>query len=77
MTVPYFHVDAEQAFKNGTAAPAGHPDVHGFFAGLLPAHHNNVTEIISNPAAHPLPWWHPAIDPWIGVNLNYSFNATT
>jgi hypothetical protein len=61
-----------------------HPYVHNLLAGdalppspfgsesgatdIMPDHHTNLSTLIRNPSAHPLPSGHPAIDPWIGYN---------
>jgi hypothetical protein len=42
-------------------------------AALLPVNHPNVTLMILNPAAHPLPAGHPEIDPWIGTSARPSY----
>ena len=33
----------------------------------MPASHTNIDVLIANPAAHPLPAGHPAIEPWLGT----------
>jgi ABC-type sugar transport system substrate-binding protein len=43
-------------------------------AGLLPVNHPNLTVLIANPAAHPLPSGHPEIDPWIGVSARPAYS---
>jgi hypothetical protein len=39
---------------------------HGTRADILPVNHPNITQLILNPAAKPLPFDHPPIEPWIG-----------
>jgi hypothetical protein len=66
VSIPFWHVGVESAYRRGVAASARHPDVHHFLADVLPVNHVNVTEVLWSPSAHPLPAGHPAIDPWIG-----------
>ncbi len=66
VSVAYWHPAIDASYRNGTAAPANHPAIESYFASVLPAGHPNVTAMILNPSAHPLPSWHPVIDRWVG-----------
>jgi hypothetical protein len=62
LPVPTTHSNLDAAYRAGTPLPAAHPDVSRSFAALLPAGHPDVAPLLGNPAAAPLPAWHPALD---------------
>ena len=66
MSIPFWHPAITTAYKANRSAPLVHPDVHANLSSLMPARHPNITALILNPGAKPLPADHPAIEPWIG-----------
>ena len=59
------HPDIDAAYTRGAAMPASHPKVHPLMTAVLPPSHPDVDGLLANPAAHPLPSWHPRIEDYI------------
>ncbi len=66
-SAPSWHPDVQRNFTGewGAAQRVRVPQ-HAHAAGLLPVNHPNITALILNPGAKPLPFDHVPIEPWIG-----------
>ncbi len=60
-----YHPDIDASYKAKKAVPTGHPKVHALFAADMPASHPNLDTLLANPGAHPMPSWHPAVNPYV------------
>ncbi len=63
LSLPYWHPRIDASYGAGTAVPAGHPLVLGYLAADAPASHADADKWLADPRAHPMPWYHPALDP--------------
>ncbi len=65
VTVRYWHPPVTVPYNLGHPVPATHPYVHDMLADVMPTNHPNLTTLLANPAANPIPAWHPPIEPWV------------
>jgi hypothetical protein len=75
--LPFWHPRVGGSYVANLSAPSFHPDVHAnltaALAGIMPARHPNVTNLIFNVTRTPLPGDHPPIDPWLGMTAKPSY----
>ena len=72
------HPPIDAAYAKGTALPSSHPDIGKLPASALPPSHPDVNAMFANPAAHPLPAWHPAIENYVRrvIGANHTVSVT-
>eukprot|EP00937_MAST-01D_sp_MAST-1D-sp2_P001989 g1989.t1 len=80
-SVGALHPDVDAAYRAGKGySLASHPSVAAFFQrtpDLLPAGHPNIDTLFSNPAANPLPAWHPELNQFLSYGPSVAITTVS
>jgi hypothetical protein len=70
--VSFFHPNVDVDYARGKGIDVDtHPNIHQYFAAVLPPTHPNVQEMLADPKAHPLP------GDWYGARFAFATEIHT
>eukprot|EP00038_Savillea_parva_P018065 m.22326 g.22326 ORF g.22326 m.22326 type:complete len:1212 (+) comp3975_c0_seq2:424-4059(+) len=75
VAISKFHPDVDTAMSRQFPMAASHPSVHAMMASVLTASHVNVDAVLQDPAANPLPAYHPPLERYVSRPNNAAANA--